>query len=339
MISQWSAVNGIPYDIVCDEANIQGIMLFRRNTQAVDALLSFIQEEVEANKVHVETKTVRGGTILTFSLEAVSESKMAEIISERGEKSEMTFINKIDNAFRVVAKPLLRQEPVQKIDFFESASKMVRKKKNHDSPKGASKGAVRGIELRYESPERHVFKSSLNEALDGLATPTDDQPEDLFKTFARALRVLGQTMGMGPLQDRLTQQGISWKKSDDGQAIILTIKNAATGADQPIARINYETLTNPGDFEEQLKHMVDFASGEAPGAFEQKEQEIQDRRKAIGDIARAIQPKDKENELAAQMNMESPEEEAAETAAMPKGPAPMARMPKNSPTTAPIARG
>lgn len=319
MISEWSTVNGIPFDIVCDEADIQGIMLFRKNPQAVNALLSFIQEEVEANKIHVETKTVRGGTILTFSLEAVSESKMAQIISEKGEERDMSFLSKIDDAFRAVARP----EPVivnKSINFFESASKMVRKKKNPDKPKGATKGATRSFTMRYESPERLGFSYSLNEALEGLATPTGDQPEDLFKTFARALRVLGQTMGMGPLQDRLKQQGISWKKSDDGQAIILTIKNAATGADQPISRISYDTLTNPADFEEQLKHMLDFASGEAPGAFEQKEQEIQDRRKAIGDIARAIQPKDKENELAAQMNAESPEEEAAETAMMPKTP-------------------
>lgn len=338
MIEQWSAVNGIPYDIVCDEADIQGIMLFRRNPQAVDALLSFIQEEIEANKIHVETKTVRGGTILTFSIRAVSESKMAQIISDRGEELDMSFLSKIDDAFRVVVTP----EPViikKSINFFESANKMVRKKKESDTPKGATKGATRSSVLRYESPERLGFKYSLNEALEGLATPTGDQPEDLFKTFARALRVLGQSMGMGPLQDRLKSQGISWKKSDDGQAIILTIKNAATGADQPISRISYDTLTNPADFEEQLKNMLDFANGEAPGAFEQKEREIQDRRKAIGDIARAVQPKEQENELAAQMNAEAPEpeEEAATTAAMPKTPMrPVSKAPQQP--AAPIAR-
>jgi hypothetical protein len=331
MISQWSAVNGIPYDIVCDEADIQGIMLFKKSPEAANALLSFIEEEVVENKIHVDIKRVRGGTILTFSLEAVSESKMIEMTSEAGGELEMTFINKLDEAFKAVAKPKQVSEPIRIIDFLESASKMVRRKrKNHDYPKGAAKGANRGTELRYESPERRVFQNYLNEALEGLATPTGDQPDDLFRTFARALRVLGEKMGMGPLQDRLTQQGISWKKSDDGQSIILTIKNAVTGADQPIARINYDTLVNPGDFEEQLKHMVDFASGDAPGAFEQKEQEIQDRRKAIGDIARAVQPKDEESEIAAQMGVDSTEEEAAEEAAIPKT-AP-------APRTAPIAR-
>jgi hypothetical protein len=134
-------------------------------------------------------------------------------------------------------------------------------------------------------------------------------------------------MGLGPLQERLKAQGISWKQSDDGQAIILTIKNAMTKTDQPIARISHETLQNPSDFEVQLKNMLDFATGDAPGAFQQKEQEIQDRKKAIGDIAKAVQPQDQESEVAQQMNlgMDDPtnagvgqEQAAAQTAAMPK---------------------
>jgi hypothetical protein len=202
-----------------------------------------------------------------------------------------------------------------------------------------NKGVNKGAELRYEerianalqadfektTPRKFLF--SLHEALDGMATPTGAQPNDLFKMFARALRVLGQRMGLGPLQERLKAQGISWKQSDDGQAIILTIKNAATKADQPIARISHETLQNPSDFEIQLKNMLDFATGDAPGAFQQKEQEIQDRKKAIGDIAKAVQPQDQESEVAQQMNLGmddqanagvGQEQQAAATAAMPK---------------------
>ncbi|MHA1289159.1 MAG: hypothetical protein ACTSPB_17360, partial [Candidatus Thorarchaeota archaeon] len=211
----------------------------------------------------------------------------------------------------------------------------------------SSKGVSKGTELRYESKvakamhlkpgkkKPHEFNYALHEALDGMATETDAQPSVLFKQFARALRVLGQRMGLGPLQDRLKEQGIAWKQSDDGQAIILTIKNATTKADQPIARISHETLSNPGDFEVQLKSMLDFATGDAPGAFAQKETEIADRKKAISDIAKAVQPRDEESEVAQQMNVGmnvgmTQETDAAATAAMPKPAAPAAAAPQQS---------
>jgi hypothetical protein len=324
---------------------------------------------------------------LAFSLEAIAESRLNEIIAEAGEELEpMTFADKIELAFEkppVLEEPTEQEKVEQDIDFLESAMAIVgeaqyktpdrgmerghtKDRRLSNTPaisgkdratagqddnesigqsqgsKGAgqgNKGVSKGATLRYEDkiskalqvegeerkPREFLF--ALHEALDGIATPTGAQPGDLFKMFARALRVLGQRMGLGPLQERLKAQGISWKQSDDGQAIILTIKNAMTKTDQPIARISHETLQNPSDFEVQLKNMLDFATGDAPGAFQQKEQEIQDRKKAIGDIAKAVQPQDQESEVAQQMNlgMDDPtnagvgqEQAAAQTAAMPK---------------------
>lgn len=383
LVNEWCINYDVPYEVVCDETDLQGIMLFKKNLQAVESLLKHLNLAITEGNVHVETKKVRGGTILSFSLEAISESRLNEIIAEAGEELEpMSFADKINFAFE---KPPVPQEtgvtpsPVREenIDFFKTARNLVGETQNrgverelkkaddhertfapypsqsHGENDGyntnqierhgypivkkvpTDKRASKGAELRYEERISKVFKAeiskpnpsefnyALHEALNGIATATGAQPNDLFKTFARALRVLGQRMGLGPLQDRLKSQGISWKQSDDGQAIILTIKNAMTKADQPIARISHETLQNPSDFEIQLKNMLDFATGDAPGAFEQKEQEIADRKKAIGDIARAIQPQEQESDISQQMNMGVGQEQAAaQTAAMPKQPAP-----------------
>tara|TARA_R110000868_G_scaffold20153_7_gene85618 strand:+ start:10738 stop:11919 length:1182 start_codon:yes stop_codon:yes gene_type:complete len=375
LVNEWCINYDVPYEVVCDETDLQGIMLFKKNLQAVESLLEHLNLAITEGNVHVETKKVRGGTILSFSLEAISESRLNEIIAGAGEELEpMSFVDKINFAFE---KPPALQEgqtgdflksattSQETPSFFESAKNIVRGNqedsklfprakrlsdliakseigKNQES-KGtdkSSKRASKGAELRYEERISKVFKAetsksnpsgfnyALHEALNGVATATGAQPNDLFKTFARALRVLGQRMGLGPLQDRLKAQGISWKQSDDGQAIILTIKNAMTKADQPIARISHETLQNPSDFEIQLKNMLDFATGDAPGAFEQKEQEIADRKKAIGDIARAVQPQEQESDISQQMNMGVGQEQAAaQTAAMPKQPAPVAKQP------------
>ena len=372
LLDEWCVENDIPYDVACDETDLQGVMLFKKNPQAVVALLNHLDSAIAEGNIHVETKKVRGGTILAFSLEAISESRLDEIIAEAGEEIEpMSFVDKIHLAFE---KPAIHEQEIpevktpQDIDFLESAKNLVgesqyktpdrgmessqeknqhlpmpaeepKKKEDNKGPDRYEKRIADALKTESTKLKPREFHYALHEALDGIATPTGAQPDDLFKTFARALRVLGQRMGLGPLQDRLKEQGIAWKQSDDGQAIILTIKNATTGADQPIARISHETLQNPSDFEIQLKSMLDFATGDAPGAFEQKEKEIQDRKKAIGDIARAVQPQDEQSEVAQQMNA-GLGEVATQTAAMPKPaaqPAPAAAAPVK-PAAKPMAK-
>lgn len=425
------------FDWVCDEADLQGIMLFRSDPHR---LIRFLHPIVQEGSIHVEYQKVRGGTIVAFSIEAISESRFNDIIAETGEEPvAMTFVDRISSAFTEPPPPIeecsdipsvraamtqlnnpgmhienreqamfkagdlwfnigqaqrdfkTRQEFTQAVGeawdtmqsrFLESAERLAieaqyktpdsgteRSRPQDNNPLGdqsiihdqaagtavddekprkaqSSKGAThdgahgvsKGTELRYEDKVTNVlcisgtpkepsdFNLILREALGGIGTETGAQPKDLFKQFSRALRVLGQQMGLGPLQDRLKSQGISWKQSDDGQAIILTIKNATTKADQPIARISHDTLAKPQEFEMQLKSMLDFATGDAPGAFAQKEVEVADRKKAIGDIAKAVMPQDEQGEVAMAMNTTpdnmnagvGQEQQAAQTAAMPK---------------------
>jgi len=210
------------------------------------------------------------------------------------------------------------------LDFSQDAIDIVKEAQRKTANTGMSRGKYRDDMVHDVSHSKTVkehFSNNLSEALDGLATADGKQPMDLFKTFARALRVLGERMGVGPLQNKLKEKGITWKKSSDGQDLILVIKNADTKTEQPVARINYETLQNPNDFQEQLKNMLDFAMGQAPGAFSQQEKEIQDRKKTISDIAKAIKPMDQESEVAKQMNINmntDKETMVAQTAATPK---------------------
>jgi len=346
LIDSWCNHNHVQYDIVCDESDLQGIMLFNKKPHALHGLINTISPAISENGVHVQSKMVRGGIIMTFSLNAIEESKLKNIIESMGEKELiMSFADKINLAFdQVIVKP---QQPATKpvvepvkYDFASAAADIVKETQHktastalyrgtsrdtainnlvHQSTKGSKKGASKGAAKGATKESVGDFDKSLNEALNGLATSDGQQPDEIFKTFARSLRVLGDRMGIGPLQDRLKQQGISWKQSDDGQSIILSVKNAATGMEQPISSISYETLQNPADFEVQLKNMMDLATGQAPGAFQQQEKEIQDRKKTISDITKAVKPQDQEAEVAQMMNKDiQPEEQAAEVAAMPK---------------------
>ena len=369
LVHEWCHQNDMQFDIVCDESDIQGVMIFKKDTGKLDNLLGHIQPAVSNSEVHVETTQVRGGVVITFSLSALSEQSINTICSNYGrEVIPMTFKDKLNKAFGISesedgsfddfqALPMNAVdsvdslndecpkcgknggeytnildccafcEPLDEGQYKTATSGMVRGQRRDEyltynqSTKGASKGASKGSKPRREvSGSKAAAHESFDDVLrSALLEQEDVAPETLFKQFARALRVLGNKMGIGPIQDKLKQQGINWKQSSDGRDIILTIRNATTQTDQPIARITYETLTNPADFENQLKSMLDFAMGDAPGASAQQEREIADRKKTVSDIAKAVQPTDQESEVAQQMNAGiQPEMQAAETAAMPK---------------------
>ena len=349
LIDAWCEEHHITYDIVCDETDLQGIMIFKKNSSTLENLIRSIYPHILEGNIFLQTKTVRNGVVMALSLNAITEDKIEVMIKESGHREgTMAFRDKINDAFGKAYDIGHREVKLETpndsyIDFGAAAQNIVKEAQrkppliaksgslrssindmsgqpgqSKKKPKmGATKGSVKGI-----SDDTQPFETFLSEALDGLATADGRQPSELFKLFARSLRVLGQKLGVGPLQDRLTQQGISWKQSDDGQSIILSVKNAATGLDQPISSINYETLQNPADFEDQLKNMMDLATGQAPGSFAQKEQEVQDQKKTIGDIARAIKPQDEQGEVAQLMNADAEEmsagQAAATQAALPK---------------------
>lgn len=323
-VEGWCQKHNIPTSTVCDTTGIQGVKIFEKNRNTLKQLFEGLAPILKADDVFLDVQKVRGGMILAFSVRALSESEIHNLLMQIGETREpMSFKERISDAF------VLPLEENPNHDFESAAYKIA-----EDQYKIASAGATRsnqssrqrnlhGVTMThggvidgkkeakkkkksqpFESTVRRIFDDvesipttrpfykQLSEALDGMATPDGAQPGDLFQKFARSLAVLGQQMGIGPLQQQLKKQGINWKKSDDGQAIILFIMNAQTKAPQPIARISAETLAKPNEFEEQLLHMIDFSKGEAPGAFKQHQAEIRAQEKAVRDIARTVNPQD-----------------------------------------------
>jgi len=346
-IDTWCENNGVGYNIVCDEPDLQGL-LFKKD-KSTKRLLRDIDQLIVQEGIHLETVKVRGGIILVFSVKAISESTLIKIMTEAG-GNMTTFAERVANAFLKTTSTHLNKTVLDESDFLESAKKIaegqfkpattsanrtsLRRQRiathNSDDPQattGASQPS-KGPPLRFESLVAHAlelmpakstekFSKQLNETLQGMATPDDAQPGDLFAKFAKSLSVLGQNIGTGPLQDQLRKQGINWKKSDDGQAIILYIVNAQTNAPQPIARINAETLAKPSDFETQLLNIMDFAKGDAPGSFKQRQAELQAQEKAVREIAKSLGPQDQ----AIAKQMQDVQQPAAPPQAVTKQPA------------------
>jgi len=340
---KWCEQHDITFDWVCDESDLQGIMLFKKDVKSLSNLFETITPLLEENDVHFQLQKVRGGNIIVFSLKAISESTMSKILAEMGVKAEkMTLDEKLTIA---IGSPVQIEQSDkqsdQPIDFVASACKILGEEEEKKEPakepickacgdtgKSSGGGICKACQRRkWNKPVKESystkigktlgvettrtpdkFGSKLNaaisvvqEQLNGLATKTGKQPQELFKMFANALRTLGTQMCVGPLQQRLKAQGIKASAARDGLSIILSINNAATGQPPPVARIGYETLENPGDFEKQLKNVLDFSLGEAPGSFDLKQQQIRDQEAAIKDIAKVVAPPNEDESQVQQM--------------------------------------
>ncbi len=288
---------------------------------------------------------------------------MSKILAEMGVKPEkMTLDEKL--AIAISGSVQMESEPERDIDFAASARKIlgededkkedkkeVQCKACNDSGKNSAGGVCKACQRRkwnkpvkesygtkidktlgisiHREPDKFGRKlnaamSVVQEQLNGLATKTGKQPQELFKMFANALRTLGAQMGVGPLQQRLKAQGIKASASRDGLSIILSVNNAATGKPQPVARIGYETLESPGDFETQLKNVLDFSLGEAPGSFDLKQKQIRDQEAAIKNIAKVVSPPNETEGQVQQMMGTQQAAPAPQAAPSPQVPAPQA---------------
>ena len=114
--------------------------------------------------------------------------------------------------------------------------------------------------------------------------------QQLFKQFGKAMRVLGNQMGVGPIQDMLKKRGINWRMSEEGDALIFFISK--DGQEQRIAQISAESIGSQNEFQEQLLNLYDLASGEAPGTTKQKQERLRSQQQVIQDVSKAVWPTD-----------------------------------------------
>ena len=339
-VENWCNEHNIYTSSMSDMTGIEGIKVFERDRRTYSKLLEDLTPVLDADNLFLDTRRVRGGILLAFTLRALAESEINRFITSIGETLEpMTFKDRIADAFnkKPVIKQTVNSQPQiseKRIDFFASAKK-INEEQYKTATQGASRSNQTGLQRethgqfitlggvkpkkkknKPSSPPssmeyRLKFGNKLDEALEGMATPDDMQPKDLFSRFASALSELGAKLQVGPIQDLLKSKGIIYKKSDDGQDVILYVINGQTNAQQPIARISAETLSTQKEFEEQLKNLLDIAQGDEPGASKRMEADLKAKSNAAREAATAFSPQPPQ-----QQGQSAPA--AATQAAMPK---------------------
>lgn len=252
IIDSFCSDNNCGYMIIINDTDAKSVKLGIGSRVVKNKLLPLFGDD---KKYNVNIQSVRGGTVVTAADKAISELDMSEI----------------DEYVRIA-------DSIRESQYHTKAFK-----------RGLNKTKLNPDE-KYSNMLKSLSKRTgkrIEEALEGLATADDAQPQDMFKKFDSALSSLGQKMGLD-IRQMLEQRGIKWKLSQDGTAIILWVPNAVTKSPQPIARISFETLTKPAEFEKQLLKMLDLAKGDAPGALENEQERIKTQQQAVREISQSV---------------------------------------------------
>lgn len=188
-------------------------------------------------------------------------------------------------------------QPIEVLDF--GTMTMLCPKDKYDSTVHAM--SLLGYKLKSDGQDmvtgntKRNFDDIVQEAADELSSG-----QDVFKQFSKAMKILGEQLGIGPIQQKLKKRGISYKLNREKDSLVFYVNNEQ-GEKQPIARISKQNLNSQHDFQSNLEMMVDMANGDPPGTIKQKQERLREQQNVISDLSRVVFPSDKSSQVASLM--------------------------------------
>lgn len=256
---EWCDAHDVLYDIVCDEDDLQGFLVPKQYRSLTPRLSRFMQSVAVENDLHCAEYATRSGTILSISLNAISESTLESMVPPL---DQSRFSRKLDLVFDGM---------VNETGFHSPSTAMRRQYARPTETIGSKLTKKLRESLGYLS-----IGQAVNEALDGIAA--DYQPMDVLKHFESALRDLG-------LLDSLKAAEVTNKLSSDRQVIHFYISDA-DGRQREVASYELIKLAEGNNMEKAIKDLVDISRKRAPGTADREAQHVKDREQYIRDVAK-----------------------------------------------------
>ncbi len=267
-----------------DEPGILTYYVPKHDARSAREYVDNHHHEYKRDGIEISLKEIRGGVIVILAVEALNELNIPM------GRNAMKYKQKLD---RIFSKPLAEEQMHSATAGMFRANQSTRHRQSYNSNTthgGTEHPASPKAEQEEIEERRKSLRDQITEALDGMATPNDVQPDQLFQNLVASMDRLGGKLGVGSIREKLAAKGIQFKKSKDNTAVIFYVINAATKAPQPIARVTAEQLAKPHDFENTLLSLLDMSRGDAPGALKQQQELLRSQEQAVRDVAKSVMP-------------------------------------------------
>lgn len=272
--------SGLEFALMHDEHDVSTYFINKRQAKMAEVYTDKHHHQFKKSGIDLEIKRIRGGVILTLAVKALNELNIPM------GRPNMMYKKRLEDIFN---KPLAEAQMHSATAGMTRANQSTRHRQSYNSNKTHS-GREHPASPTFKKKPHKSVADQINEALDGIATPYEAQPDELFQNLLSSMDALGNKLGVGSIRQKLAEKGIQYKKSKDNTAVIFYVINASTKAPQPIARVTTEQLAKPHDFETTLMSLLDLSRGDAPGALKQQQDLLRSQEQAVRDVTKNIMP-------------------------------------------------
>lgn len=269
-----------------DEPEVSTYYVPKHDAKAARAYVEDHHHLYKSLGIELSSKDIRGGIIVILAVEALNELNIPM------GRIHMLYKKKLDDIF---GRPIAEEQMHSATSGMFRANQSTRHRQSYNSNTTHS---GREHPASPKAAKRKSVGEQIAEALEGMATPSDMQPDELFGNLLASMDSLGARLGVGSIRKKLAEKGIQYKKSKDNTAVIFYVLNAATKAPQPIARVTADQLAKPHDFENTLLSLLDMSRGDAPGALKQQQDLLRSQEQAVRDVAKNALPQPETEKIA-----------------------------------------
>lgn len=279
---------GFDHAIMHAEPNVQTYYVPSYDVEQAKEFVDLKHHELCELGYDLKLEKIRGGVLLIVAIRALNELNIPL------GSHHMSYQKKLDDLFN---KPLAEEQYHSATAGMNRTNQTTRQRQSY-TDNSTYGGVVHPVSARAQDKRRKKAKpvtDQIAEALEGLGTPTDVQPSNLFNNLIKGMDALGEKLGLGSIRTKLDEKGIKFKRSKDNTAVIFYVLNGTTGAPQPIARVSIEQLEKPHEFETTLLSLLDLSRGDAPGAMKQQQELLRAQEQAVREVAKSAVPQPEEN--------------------------------------------
>ena len=273
-LTEWCQHRGIAYDLVADEDDLQGALVFSRYQPALPRLRAFLAPLLARDGLYERAVTTRAGTVLLYALSGLNEGGISEdVVARFRDDLVPAYLGALD---RVLLAPEL---PVREASYTFPGKRQTLTRSSW--PNFANK-----TEDRNKGSRLPTRGHRLVEDLQGIAAAYD--PNEVKQSLGGIMRGLG-------LDSQLQQAGIKNKVSDDGQYVIF-YNIDQQGQPQPIIRYELSDLGEEAKMYEALDFLADLAKREAPGTGKQQRDKAKEQEQAMRQLIKSKLPRRPEDD-------------------------------------------
>lgn len=139
-LDAWFATNGVEYDIVADEDDLQGYVVPKRYESLTPRIMRFLESACADNDLHCRSQHTRSGLVLALSLQAIAESTMSAMVADHPAGAPTSrFSRRLDLVFG--GKP-----PTMSESPFHTATR----RRQRQTPQQSVNEGLKGVAAHYQ---------------------------------------------------------------------------------------------------------------------------------------------------------------------------------------------